>query len=121
MQRTPWRLDMPDEHTQSAPVAEARALSRSKTRISFVWVIPIVAALVGAWVAAVRIENEGPEISLVFESADGLEAGKTKIEFKGVDVGTLTSIRLSPDHHRVMTTAQMAPRTEDFLVEDTQF
>jgi paraquat-inducible protein B len=58
---------------------------------------------------------------LPFDSANGLEAGKTKIEYKGVDIGTLTSIRLSPDHQRVLTTAEMASRTEDFLVQDTQF
>jgi paraquat-inducible protein B len=112
---------MPDEHTQSSSVPEARALSRSRTRISLVWVIPIVAALVGVWVAVTRIESEGPKITIEFGSAEGLEAGKTKIEYKGVEIGTVTSIQLSPDHRRVLTTAQMAPKTEDFLVEDTQF
>jgi paraquat-inducible protein B len=112
---------MPDEHIQSSPVPESRALPRSRTRISLVWVIPIVAALVGVWVAVTRIESEGPKISIEFESADGLEAGKTKIEYKGVEVGTITSVQLSPDGRRVQTTAQMAPQTADFLVEDTQF
>src|SRR5690348_9791421 len=121
MQRAQWRLDMPDEHIQSSPVPESRALPRSRTRISLVWVIPIVAALVGVWVAVTRIESEGPKISIEFESADGLEAGKTKIEYKGVEIGTITSVQLSPDGRRVQTTAQMAPQTADFLVEDTQF
>src|SRR5215472_1811532 len=121
MPRVQWSLNMPDERTQSSPIPESRALSRRRTRISLVWFIPIVAALVGAWVAVTRIESEGPKITLVFGSAEGLEAGKTKFEYKGVDVGTLTSIRLSSDHRRVLATAQMAPKTEDFLVEDTQF
>src|SRR5215472_11389780 len=112
---------MPDERTPSSAFPESRTLSSSRTRISLVWVIPVVAALVGAWVAVTRIESEGPKITLVFGSAEGLEAGKTKVEYKGVDVGTLTSIRLSSDHRRVLATAQMAPKTEDFLVEDTQF
>jgi paraquat-inducible protein B len=114
---------MPDENTSSSPlpVPESRPLSASRTRISLVWVIPIVAALVGVWVAVTRVESEGPKINIVFGSAEGLEAGKTKIEYKGVEVGTLTSIQLSPDHRQVLATAQMAPRTEGFLVEDTQF
>ncbi|MBV8771842.1 MAG: MCE family protein [Deltaproteobacteria bacterium] len=112
---------MPDERTQSSPVPESRALSRRRTRISLVWVIPIVAALVGVWVAITRIESEGPKIRIVFGSADGLEAGKTKIEYKGVEVGTITSIELSPDHRQVLAAVQMAPKTEDFLVDDTQF
>ncbi|MBV8055861.1 MAG: MCE family protein [Deltaproteobacteria bacterium] len=112
---------MPDERIQSSAVPESRTLSRGRTRISLVWVIPIVAALVGAWVAITRIESEGPKITIVFHSAEGLDAGKTKIKYMGVDVGTITSIQLSPDHQQVLATAQMAPKTEDFLVEDTQF
>ncbi|MFZ1119699.1 MAG: MlaD family protein [Candidatus Binataceae bacterium] len=65
--------------------------------------------------------GEGPKITIVFESAEGLEAGKTKISYRGVDVGTVTAIRLSEDHQRVIATAQMTPRTEDFLAEDTRF
>src|SRR6516165_1065093 len=104
-----WRLNMPDERTQSSQVPESRPLSRRRTRISLVWVIPIIAALVGVWVAVTRVESEGPRITLVFGSAEGLEAGKTKIEYKGVEVGTIESIELAPDHQRVITTAQMAP------------
>jgi hypothetical protein len=50
-----------------------------------------------------------------------LEAGKTKVHYNGVAVGTVSAIRLSDDHQRVVTTVEMSPGTEDFLVEDTQF
>jgi paraquat-inducible protein B len=83
--------------------------------------IPILAAIVGAWVAVTRILAEGPEVTIVFRSADGIEAGKTKLKYNGVEVGTVTAIRLSDDHQRAITTAQMASKTEDFLVEDTRF
>jgi len=72
-------------------------------------------------VAVTRILGEGPKITIVLDSAGGLEAGKTKIEYNGVEVGTLTEIRLSDDHKQVIATAQMAPKTEAFLVEDTEF
>ena len=75
----------------------------------------------GVWVAVTRIRSEGPKITIVFQSAEGLEAGKTKIHYNGVDIGTITAIRLSDDHEHVIATAQMTPKTEDFLVEDTQF
>jgi len=55
------------------------------------------------------------------KSAEGLEAGKTKIHYNGVDIGTISTIELSPDHRRVIMTAQMAPKTEEFLVADTKF
>ena len=79
-----------------------------------------MAAALGVWVAVTRIRSEGPKITIVFQSAEGLEAGKTKINYSGVDIGTITAIRLSEDHQHVIATAQMAPKTEDFLVEDTR-
>jgi paraquat-inducible protein B len=112
---------MPDRDPPLPSFPDSRAVPRKRTRLSLVWVIPIVAALVGAWVAVARILSAGPKITIVFHSAEGLEAGKTKINYRGVDIGTLSTIRLSDDHQHVIATAQMAPRTEDFLVEDTRF
>ncbi|HTW87915.1 MAG TPA: MlaD family protein [Candidatus Binataceae bacterium] len=112
---------MADGQTPLPPVPESRTVARRQRGFSLVWIIPIVAALAGTWVAVTRVLSEGPKITITFDSAEGLEAGKTKIQYKGVDVGTLTAFQLSPDHQRVIATVQMAPKTEDFLVEDTQF
>src|SRR5262245_6137768 len=119
--RAPGRLDMPDSDRPLDRIPESRAVGRKRTRLSMVWLIPIVAAAAGAWVAVARILGEGPKITIVFQSAEGLEAGKTKIEYNGVQVGTLTAIELAPDRRHVIATAQMAPKTEDFLVDDTKF
>ncbi|HZC47115.1 MAG TPA: MlaD family protein [Candidatus Acidoferrum sp.] len=96
-------------------------MPRKRTRFSLVWFIPILAAVVGAWVAVTRILSEGPKITIVMKSAEGLEEGKTKIHYNGVDIGTIKNIELSKDHRHVILTAQMAPHTEDFLVKDTKF
>jgi paraquat-inducible protein B len=112
---------MADSDEAFPGAAESRTVSRRRTRLSLVWLIPIVAAVAGAWVAVTRVLGEGPKITIVLRSADGLEAGKTKINYNGVQVGTLTEIRLSDDHQRVIATAQMAPKTDAFLVEDTEF
>jgi paraquat-inducible protein B len=112
---------MPEPNTPAPAAPYSRIVTKKNTRLSLVWIIPIVAALAGAWVAVVKIRSEGPTITIVFKSAEGLDAGKTKIHYNGVDVGTLTKIRLSEDHQRAIATAEMAPGTESFLVEDTQF
>src|ERR1700737_4491408 len=121
MQRAPKRFNMPDREPPFPSFPDSRAVPRTRTRLSLVWFIPILAALVGAWVAVARIRSQGPKITIVFRSAEGLEAGKTKINYRGVDIGTLSTIRLSEDRQHVIATAQMAPRTEDFLVDDTKF
>jgi paraquat-inducible protein B len=112
---------MPDHDNVPSQVPESRTLVKKKTRLSLVWIIPIVAALIGAWVAVTMILSEGPKITIVFRSAEGLEAGKTKIHYNGVDIGTIKSLRLTDDHQRVIATASMAPKTENFFVEDTRF
>jgi paraquat-inducible protein B len=112
---------MPEDLGPLSAVPESTAVARKHTRLSLVWIIPIIAAMAGAWVAIARVMSEGPQITIEFRSAEGLEAGKTKIQYKGVVVGTLSKIRLSADHRRVIAIAQMEPRTDDFLVTDTQF
>ncbi|MCC6849241.1 MAG: MCE family protein [Deltaproteobacteria bacterium] len=99
----------------------SRTVPKKERRPSLVWIVPIVAALAGAWVAVTRILAEGPTITIGFRSAEGLEAGKTKVRYNGVDVGTMTAIRLSDDHRGVVATVRMEPKTERLLVTDTRF
>jgi hypothetical protein len=68
---------------------------KKRTRLSLVWFIPIVAAIVGAWVAVTRVLSEGPKITIVLHSAEELEAGKTKIHYNGVG----TTGRRDPTAH----------------------
>jgi paraquat-inducible protein B len=70
---------MADERTTLPSVPQSRGVSPKRTRLSVVWIIPIVAAAIGVWVAVTRILSQGPEITITFASAEGLEAGKTKI------------------------------------------
>jgi paraquat-inducible protein B len=112
---------MANQDDISASIPESKTLVKKKTRLSFVWIIPIVAALIGVWVAVTTIMNQGPTITITFKSAEGLEAGKTKIHYNGLDVGTITSIHLTDDHQHVVATAKMVPKSDAFLVEDTKF
>jgi paraquat-inducible protein B len=112
---------MPERDPTPGAVPQARTVSRRGGRISAVWLVPLIAALAGGWVAVTRILSQGPQITIRFDTAEGLEAGKTKIHYNGVEIGTLETIRLSDDHKSVIASAQMAPKTDDFLVEDTQF
>ncbi len=102
-------------------VPESKVVAKPRARFSSVWLIPIVAALAGIWVAITTIRNEGPKITIIFKSAEGLEANKTKIRYNGVEVGELSAIRLSDDYQSVIATAKMSPQTEEFLRKDTKF
>jgi paraquat-inducible protein B len=86
-----------------------------------VWLIPLIAALIGGWILAHSILTRGPTITIIFKNADGLEAGKTKIKYKEVDIGDVKSIALTKDRSRVVVTAQLAKGSDSFLREDTRF
>src|SRR6266550_4412009 len=86
MQPAGRRCNVPEN--QAPYVPESRNVPRKRTRLSVVWIVPIVAAIAGVWVAVTRILAEGPKITIVFRSAEGLEAGKTKIHYNGVDDDT---------------------------------
>src|SRR5438046_224085 len=90
-------------------VPESKVIPKKRTRLSLVWVIPIVAAAAGVWIAVTKILSEGPKITITLKSAEGLEANKTKINFNGLDVGTISAIRLADDNKLFIATAKMTP------------
>ncbi len=109
------------------PVPDADEVPRAVPRkpgprtLQLVWIVPIVAALVGMGIAAKAILDKGPVITIQFDTARGIEAGKTKIKHKAVDVGVVRSVKLSEDHKHVVVSAEMDPAAKDFLVADTRF
>lgn len=108
---------VPEFPQQDFPQAKVQ----TKSRFSIVWLIPIVAALIGAYLAFVAISEQGPTIDIVFKSAEGLQAGKTKIKYKDVEMGQVTNIALSSDLSHVIVTAELNTGTEKYLTENTRF
>ena len=99
----------------------ATVVPRRRQRISIVWIIPILAAVVAIGIAIQRILSEGPTITIVFKSAEGVEAGKTFIKYKDVNIGQVTKVQLSPDYSKVELTAKIDKSAEGLMVEDAKF
>jgi paraquat-inducible protein B len=109
------------EDTDLGGLPRARVVPRRATRISPVWVIPILAAVVAIGVAVQRILTEGPTVTIVFRSAEGVEAGKTFVKYKDVNIGQVTAVRLSEDFGKVEVTAKIAKSAEGLMMEDAKF
>jgi len=109
----------PDKSYPNAP--KAKNIVKKRIRIPFVWIIPIIAAIAGIWIAAITLLNKGPEITIIFHSAVGLEAQKTKINYNGLDIGVINSISLADDHKSIVTTAQINSSAANLIVEGTKF
>ena len=94
---------------------------RKRARISVVWIIPILAAVVAIGIAVQRILSEGPTITIVFKAAEGIEAGKTFIKYKDVNIGQVTAVQLTDDYAKVEVTAKIDKRAAGLMVEDAKF
>ena len=92
-------------------------VKRSK-RLSPIWIIPILALSIGVWIVFKTFQEQGPTVTIEFESASGLEAEKTKIKFRSVDVGVVESVRLSKTYDKVIIRARIDRSARDLLTQD---
>lgn len=87
----------------------------------FIWIIPILALLIGISLGIKVMLDRGPTITISFKSGEGLEAGKTHVKYKDVIIGVVKTVDLSEDHKQVIATVQIDRKASDFLREDTHF
>ncbi|CAI8762836.1 paraquat-inducible protein B [Pseudomonas sp. IT-P253] len=95
-----------------------------KTRrfsISLVWIVPIVAVLVGISLVVHSILQEGPTITVNFKTGAGLTANKTEVKYRNVVIGQVSDVELSGDQKSVNATIKLAKQAEGFTRQDSQF
>lgn len=112
--------DKPEPSGQP-PLPKPRVVRRREWLPSLIWLIPIVAALVGITLVARIIMERGPEVVLTFKTAEGLEAGKTAVKYKDVQIGLVTSLRLARDRSHVRVLVQFNKDAQSFTAADSRF
>jgi paraquat-inducible protein B len=100
---------------------EALPDRRHRLRLPFVWILPAIVIVAGAFVAVHEKLAEGVPIEITFHTADDLEPNKTKISYKAVEIGQVKSIRVSKDRKEVIVEARIHRDAGDYLVQDTRF
>ncbi|MBT7369625.1 MAG: MCE family protein [Gammaproteobacteria bacterium] len=88
---------------------------------SIVWLVPLVTALVGTWLIVRTLTEQVPVATIQFQTAEGIEAGKTKIKYKSVDIGLVDEIAFGEDFSNVILTVNFNQGMEDFLRRNTRF
>ncbi len=111
----------PDRATAAAEAPVAEPVLRKSRGFSLVWIVPIVAAAVGIWLFVTTIMNRGPLISVTFVTAEGLEAGKTRVKYRDVDVGKVEAVRVTDDLTGVVVVARMEKSFAPHLTDKTRF
>ena len=109
------------EPIDSNPLPQATLTPPRRFRLSAIWLIPLLAASVAIGIAVDRVLHEGPTISILFKSAEGVEAGKTIIKYKDVQIGQVTAVELYQNYSMVMVTAKISKHAEGLMVDDAKF
>ena len=103
------------------PEASLRAKIDLKPRLSPIWLVPVIAVLIGAWLVWDAMSKRGPLITVTFQTAEGLLAGQSHLRHLDVDIGLVESITLNPDMAGVTATIRTTRAAEPLLTENARF
>ncbi|MCK6405368.1 MAG: MlaD family protein [Rhodocyclaceae bacterium] len=92
-----------------------------KRGLSLIWLVPLIAILAGIGLVVRTAMERGPEISVSFKNADGIEPGKTKVRYKSVEIGVVERVELSDDLEKIHARIRMSKSVTPLLVEDARF
>ena len=107
--------------TPEPAIPEAVVQPRRKLPTVVVWLVPLVAIGFALWALIGALQERGPTITIQFKSGEGIEARKTRIKYRNVDIGEVRTVRLSDDRKNVIVTAQLTRDADALAVEDTRF
>ncbi len=110
-------IDSPDNATDEF-VADATVSQRLS--ISVIWFIPIIALFIAVYLGYTYYSEKGVEVTIYFKAAQGITAGKTKVRFHDVDVGTVKAVTL-PDLEKVAVKVDMVKAAQKYLNTKTSF
>lgn len=90
----------------------------SDRRWSWIWLVPLIAMLVGASLLVQGWLRTGPTITISFESAEGLEVGQTKVRYKDVVIGVVTDLKVSADRSKVLVSAELNREGSEYITQE---
>ncbi len=96
-------------------------VEKGRRRVSGIWLVPLVAVVLGVYLAVDAYLSQGPTITIRFDSAEAIQAEKTQVKVRDVTVGTVSGVRLTDDLGGVVVTAELTPESRKLLRDDTQF
>ncbi len=94
---------------------------KNKALISPIWLLPFIALCIGGWLLYTSYRDAGIDIIIHFATAEGITAGKTKVMYKGIAVGTVKKVEIAGDLQGIDLHVEMDKKTRPGLVKDTKF
>ncbi|WP_459618203.1 PqiB family protein [Bordetella sp. 2513F-2] len=111
----------PSRNDEPAPIGVPEVARTRQRRISWIWLVPLIAALASASLVLRTWLQTGPEITIEFNTAEGLEVGKTQLRYRDVNVGVVTGVHFNDDRSKVLVKAELSREVADLAREGTNF
>ncbi|MBP7784043.1 MAG: MCE family protein [Aliarcobacter sp.] len=90
--------------------------------ISFIWLLPLIILGILGWIAYESYMQKGTNITVIFKSAEGLKEGVTPLEYKGLQLGKVTSIGMHEDLKSVKVNILVKKEASKYVAsESSQF
>ncbi|MBF0096053.1 MAG: MCE family protein [Magnetococcales bacterium] len=119
--RSPRDADTANTAAHHPLAALPVAVADTPRGLSLVWLLPLLAMTIGIWLAYKTLIEQGPSIQILFKTAEGLVAGKTRVTYKAVEVGQVETVQLSDDQAGVMVGIRMLRAAEPYLRDESKF
>ena len=87
----------------------------------YVWLFPLIAVSICGWLLYQHMSEQGPKIKILFEDGGNLQPEKTRIRYRGVSIGLVKRVEISPDGKKVVATARLEKSAEHFAVKGSRF
>jgi paraquat-inducible protein B len=92
-----------------------------QTRISIIWIVPLIAAIAVGWLVFKNVRAAGPVITIRFNDGDGLQANQTVLKYRGVRIGEVQSVRLAKDAAHVEVEARLTASAKNLARDKSVF
>lgn len=105
---------------QPSPPSSARIREDRRFRLSYIWIVPLIAAIVGAWLFYKSEIDVGPIITITFEDGTNIASG-SKVVYRGVQVGVVEAVALDAGLKQVNVRARLDKPAAGLAREGSQF
>lgn len=110
---------MTDAPMPDAPPPDAKV--RTPSRYSLIWLVPLIAAAIAAYLGWSTLASRGPLITITFDNGSGLAAGETRVEHKAVAIGTVEGVKLADGYRKVVASVRIAKGAAPMLTTHARF
>ncbi|WP_027801326.1 MlaD family protein [Paraburkholderia dilworthii] len=87
----------------------------------WIWSVPIAALAVAGWIGIRALVQGGEKVTVTFDNAYGMKADDTSVTMRGLKIGSVSELTLSPDGRHIKAVLKIDRAEEQYLRSGTRF